>query len=56
MRLVVGGRTLIVSVGADFRYQVVRNLTLENYNRNAFLEVQPEPIFSLFFADKISWL
>ncbi|MEG4417891.1 hypothetical protein QUA70_04680 [Microcoleus sp. LAD1_D5] len=53
MRLVVGGRTLIVSVGAYFSYQVVRDLTLENFNRNAFLEVQPKPIFFLFIADKI---
>ncbi|MEG4106261.1 hypothetical protein [Microcoleus sp. S13_C5] len=40
MRLVVGVTTLIVSVGVYFSYQVVRNLTLENLNRHAFLEVQ----------------
>ncbi|MEG4999684.1 hybrid sensor histidine kinase/response regulator [Microcoleus sp. B4-D4] len=40
MRLVVGVTTLIVSVGAYFSYQVVRNLTLANLKENAFLEVQ----------------
>jgi hypothetical protein len=40
MRLVLGGTTLIVSIGAYFSYQVVRNLTLENLKQNAFLEVQ----------------
>ncbi|MEG3897104.1 MULTISPECIES: ATP-binding protein [unclassified Microcoleus] len=40
MRLVVGVTTLIVSVGTYFSYQVVRNLTLENLKRDAFLEVQ----------------
>jgi len=56
MQLVLGGTALIVSVGAYFSYQVVRNLSLKNLNRNAFLEVEPKPIFSLFIADKISWL
>ncbi|MCU0568374.1 MAG: ATP-binding protein [Oculatellaceae cyanobacterium Prado106] len=40
MRLVVGGTTLLVSVGTYFSYQVVRNLTLQNIKQNAFLEVQ----------------
>ena len=40
MRLVIGGTTLVVSAGAYFSYQVIRNLTLENLKQNAFLQVQ----------------
>lgn len=40
MRLALGGTTLAVSITAYFSYQVVRNLTLDNLKRNAFLEVQ----------------
>ncbi|HEY9624641.1 MAG TPA: ATP-binding protein [Crinalium sp.] len=39
-RLLIGGTTLIVSLAAYGSYQVVRNLTLENLKRSAFLEVQ----------------
>ncbi|MGV0023942.1 sensor histidine kinase [Phormidesmis priestleyi] len=40
MRLLIGGTTLIVSLGAYSSYQVVRNVMLESLKRNAFLEVQ----------------
>ncbi|MGE5660129.1 MAG: ATP-binding protein [Actinomycetota bacterium] len=39
-RLLIGGTTLIVSLAAYGSYQVVRNLTLENLKRSAFLEVR----------------
>lgn len=39
-RLLIGGTTLIVSLAAYGSYQVVRNLTLENFKRSAFLEVR----------------
>ena len=39
-RLLIGSTTLIVSIAAYGSYQVVRNLTLENLKRSAFLEVQ----------------
>jgi two-component system, NtrC family, sensor kinase len=40
MRLLIGGTTLIVSLGAYSSYQVVRNVMLESLKKNAFLEVQ----------------
>lgn len=40
MRLAIAGTTLAVSIAAYCSYQVVRNLTLDNLKRNAFLEVQ----------------
>ncbi|WP_073071733.1 sensor histidine kinase [Phormidesmis priestleyi] len=40
MRLLIGGTTLIVSLGAYYSYQVVRNAMLESLKKNAFLEVQ----------------
>ncbi|MBR8838670.1 MAG: response regulator [Stigonema ocellatum SAG 48.90 = DSM 106950] len=40
MRLIIGGTTLVVSVSAYYSYQVLRNLILENLEKNAFLEVQ----------------
>ena len=39
-RLLIGSTTLIVSLAAYGSYQVVRNLTLENLKRSAFLEVR----------------
>jgi signal transduction histidine kinase len=49
-RLLIGGTTLIVSLAAYASYRVVRNLTLENLKRSAFLEVAQG-------ADEIdSWL
>ena len=40
MRLLIGGTTLLVSLGAYYSYQVVRNVMLESLKENAFLEVQ----------------
>ncbi|WP_421656681.1 sensor histidine kinase [Leptothermofonsia sp. ETS-13] len=40
MRLLIGGITLIVSLGAYHSYQVVRSVMLESLKKNAFLEVQ----------------
>jgi two-component system, NtrC family, sensor kinase len=40
MRLLIGSTTLIVSFGAYYSYQVVRNAMLESLKKNAFLEVQ----------------
>lgn len=40
MRLLIGGTTLIVSLGAYSSYHVVRNVMLESLKKNAFLEVQ----------------
>ncbi len=40
MRLLIGGTTLIVSLGAYYSYQVVRSVMLESLKKNAFLEVQ----------------
>ncbi len=39
-RLLIGGTTLVVSLGAYSSYQVVRNVMLESLKKNAFLEVQ----------------
>lgn len=39
-RLLIGATTSIVSLAAYGSYQVVRNLTLENLKRSAFLEVR----------------
>jgi len=40
MRLLIGGTTLIVSLGAYSSYHVVRNVMLESLKKNAFLEMQ----------------
>lgn len=40
MNLVIGGTTLIVSLGAYYSYQLVRHVMLESLQQNAFLEVQ----------------
>lgn len=40
MRLLIGGTTLAVSLGAYYSYQAVRNVMLESLKKNAFLEVQ----------------
>lgn len=40
MRLLIGGTTLIVSLGAYYSYQLVRNAMLESLKQNAFLEVE----------------
>jgi signal transduction histidine kinase len=40
MRLLIGGTTLVLSLGAYSSYQVVRGVMLESLKRNAFLEVQ----------------
>ncbi len=40
VRLLIGGTTLAVSLGAYYSYQAVRNVMLESLKKNAFLEVQ----------------
>ncbi|WP_348228015.1 sensor histidine kinase [Trichocoleus desertorum] len=40
MNLVIGGTTLIVSLGAYYSYQLVRHVMLESLQQNAFLEVE----------------
>jgi two-component system NtrC family sensor kinase len=40
MRLLIGGTTLAVSLGAYYSYQAVRNVMLESLKKNAFLEVR----------------
>ena len=40
VRLLIGGTTLAVSLGAYCSYQAVRNVMLESLKKNAFLEVQ----------------
>lgn len=39
MRLLIAGSTLLVSCGAYYSYQLVRNTMLESLKRNAFLEL-----------------
>ncbi|HEY9862401.1 MAG TPA: ATP-binding protein [Candidatus Obscuribacterales bacterium] len=40
MNLVIGGTTLIVSLGAYYSYQLVRHVMLGSLQQNAFLEVE----------------
>lgn len=40
MRLLIGGTTLVVSIGAYYSYQAVRSVLLDSLKKNAFLEVQ----------------
>jgi len=40
MRLLIGGTTLAVSLGAYYSYHAVRNVMLESLKKNAFLEVR----------------